>query len=126
MGQWEVIVSIRECLRQLQETAELVGAGLNSLGFSLGSIEAQGRCCDLEPQEPIPSVTLGEGLKEGRLLHPEGAERELVSADESSAGVGRKRGDCFEKCLRTEINLVLGTEALKRTKKGHKKHNGRT
>lgn len=113
-------------MRQLQETAELVGAGPNSLGFSLGSIEAEGRCYDLEPRAPIPSVTLGEGLKEGRLLHPEGAARELVSADESSARVGGKRGDYFGKCLRTEINMVLGTAALKRTRKGNKKHNGRT
>lgn len=35
-----------------------------------------------------------------------------MAADESSARVGGKGGDYFEKCLRMEINMVLGTEAL--------------
>lgn len=62
-------------------------------------------------------MALGEGLKEGSLMHSEDAARDLVSAEDFYAWAGRKREAHLEKCLRIEINMVLGTEVLKSPKK---------
>lgn len=47
-----------------------------------------------------------------------------MSADKSSARVGGKRGDYFEKCLRMEINKVLGDCSTKENKEGGQEAQG--